>query len=119
MKQYVLVSAAYASPSSKIFYSRMKGILEKDIKSLSFEHITILRPGMLTGNRKDKRIGEIIGTPILNFLQNLPGLKWLKPISATVVSKAMINATSYHPQRINEYNLREVFKLAEETPVTQ
>jgi uncharacterized protein YbjT (DUF2867 family) len=33
---YVLVSAAYASPASKIFYSRMKGILEKTSKNFLF-----------------------------------------------------------------------------------
>ena len=115
VKEYVLVSAAYASSSSKIFYSRMKGILEKDIKSLSFEHISILRPGMLTGNRKERRLGEIIGTPILKFLQHLPGLTSLRPVSASTVSKAMINATSYHPQRINEYSLSEVFELADKS----
>jgi hypothetical protein len=91
----------------------MKGILEKDVKKLLFENITILRPGMLTGNRKERRFGEIIGTPILKFLHHLPGLKSLKPVSATVVSKAMINATSYNPGRVNEYTLGEVFLLSE------
>ena len=113
VRHYVLVSAAYASSKSKIFYSRMKGILEKDVKKLLFKNITILRPGMLTGARKEERIGEKIGTPLLNFFHRLPGMKSLKPISATTVSKAMIKAVSYHPERINEYSLTEVFKLAD------
>jgi uncharacterized protein YbjT (DUF2867 family) len=113
VKQYVLVSAAYASPNSGIFYSRMKGILEKDVEKLLFENITILRPGMLTGKRKEERPGEKFGTPILNLLHRIPGLKSLKPISAFTVSKAMINAVAYHPERVNQYSLLEVFKLAE------
>ena len=115
VKQYVLVSAAYASSSSKLFYSRMKGNLEKDIKKLSFENITILRPGMLTGSRKEERMAEKIATPVLNILYRLPGLKSLKPIPATTVAKAMVNATNYHPQHINEYSLNEVFELADMT----
>jgi len=110
--QYVLVSAAYASPGSTIFYSRMKGILEKDIKKLSFSNITILRAGMLSGDRKEKRTGEEIGTPIFNFLQHIPGLRFLKPIPAATVAKAMVNSVTHHPQKINIYNLLEVFELA-------
>jgi uncharacterized protein YbjT (DUF2867 family) len=109
---YVLVSAAGSSPTSKIFYSRMKGILEKDIKKLPFQYITILRPGMLSGNRKEERSGEKIGIRLFNILQHIPGLKSLKPIPASTVAKAMINASNYHPEAINQYTLGEVFKLA-------
>ena len=111
--QYVLVSAAYASPGSKIFYSRMKGILEKDVKKLSYQNITILKPGMLQGDRKEERAGEKIGIAVFNVLHHVPGLRFLKPVSASTVAKAMINATEFHPQRINEYSLGEVFTLAE------
>jgi uncharacterized protein YbjT (DUF2867 family) len=110
--QYVLVSAAYASPGSKIFYSRMKGILEKDVKKLSYQNITILKPGMLSGDRKEERTGEKIGIAVFNVLHHLPGLKFLKPVSAATVAKAMINATQYYPQHINEYSLGEIFTLA-------
>lgn len=111
--QYVLVSAAYASPRSKIFYSMMKGILEKDIKKLLYQNITILKPGMLSGERKETRTGEKIGISVFYLLQHLPGLKFLRPVSAAVVAKAMITATEYHPQPINEYSLGEIFTLAE------
>lgn len=109
---YVLVSAAGSSPTSKIFYSRIKGNLEKDIKKLSFKHITILRPGILTGNRKEERSGERIGISLLNILHHLPALKSFKPIPAATVAKAMINAVTHHPEQINTYTLTEVFKLA-------
>jgi uncharacterized protein YbjT (DUF2867 family) len=99
---YVLVSAA----------GSMKGILEKDIKKLPFQYITILRPGMLSGNRKEERSGEKIGIRLFNILQHIPGLKSLKPIPASTVAKAMINASNYHPEAINQYTLGEVFKLA-------
>ena len=111
--QYVLVSAAYASPGSKIFYSRMKGILEKDVKKLSYQNITILKPGMLSGDRKEERGGEKTGIALFNALHHVPGLKFLKPVSASNVARAMINATEYHPQDINVYSLGEVFTLAE------
>ena len=37
VRTLVLVSAAGASPASRIFYSRMKGELERDVEALGFE----------------------------------------------------------------------------------
>ena len=76
IKHYVLVSSAGADPKSKIFYSRIKGELDQEISKLNFDHITILRPSMLDGSRKEKRSGEQIGLKIMNSL--LPSLPFLK-----------------------------------------
>ncbi len=61
VKEYVLISSAGAAIDSKIFYSRMKGELERDIKRLPFETIHIIRPGLLAGERVQVRTGEKIG----------------------------------------------------------
>src|SRR5215212_500559 len=97
---YMLVSAAWSSPSSKIFYSRMKGILEKDVQKLPFTTITFLKPGQLSGNRKEERAGENFFIPLLNMLHRIPGLRSLKPIPAATVAKAMINSIHHHPKRL-------------------
>lgn len=110
---YVLVSAAYASPTSRNFYLRMKGLLEKDIKKLSFQNISIIRPGMLAGNRVEKRTAEQIGIGVFNFLHHLPGLGFLMPVDVAIVAKAMIHSVFHHPAPINEYSLVNIFKLAE------
>ena len=110
---YVLVSSAYASPSSKIFYSRMKGELERDISQLSFEHISIIRPGILAGDRKEKRLGEKLGLALMNVAYHIPGLSAWKPIHASIVARAMINAYQHPTKPVNEYTLKDVFRLAE------
>lgn len=110
---YVLVSAAYSSSNSRIFYSRIKGELERDIKKLSFQHISIIRPGQLSGKRKENRLGEKISISILNLIGKIPGLTLLKPIDANMVARAMVNASLHHPQPVNEYTLGDVFSLAE------
>ena len=111
--QYVLVSAAYASPNSKIFYSRMKGILERDIATLPFNNISIVKPGVIAGERKEQRTAERISITLFNLLHRIPGLQFTKPIHASIIAKAMINATNHHPERLNTYELGEVFKLSE------
>ncbi|PQJ09418.1 NADH-quinone oxidoreductase subunit F [Flavipsychrobacter stenotrophus] len=113
VQKYVLVSAGGASANSKIFYSRMKGELERDIRKLPFETIHIIRPGMLKGHRANTRTGEIIGGAVLGLVSRLPGLKALQPIEGHEVAKAMINASFRHIVGIHSYSPGELFKLAE------
>lgn len=110
--EYVLVSAAGASPDSKIFYSRMKGELERDVKRLPFETIHIMKPGILAGTRKEVRTGEKVGIGVMNMLSAIPGLGKLKPIDAHDVANAMVNATFRHVVGIHSYSLGEVYDLA-------
>ena len=89
---FVLISSAGASTTSPVFYSKMKGELEAEILKLSFKKIRILRPGILAGNRKEKRPAEKIAIQIMKFISRLPGLNSYKPIDSTIVAKAMINS---------------------------
>ena len=117
VQKYILVSAGGASAQSKIFYSRMKGELELDIRKLPFETIHILRPGMLKGHRDNTRTGEIIGGAVLDLVSRLPGLKALQPITGHEVAKAMINASFRHIVGIHSYSPGALFKLSELVPV--
>ena len=109
---FVLVSAAGSNPSSKVFYSKIKGELERDVKLLPFDAIHIIRPGMLAGDRKEHRGGEKIGIAVMKLVSKIPGLGSLKPILGTEVAQAMINATFKDKQGIHSYSMGEVFKLA-------
>lgn len=109
---YVLVSSAMASEHSRIFYTRMKGELERDIKQLPFQSIHVLQPGMLVGDRKEERLGEKVGTALVRFLNALGIAKKQKPIHASIVAQAMVNASFRNEQKINVYSLLEVFEVA-------
>lgn len=56
MKTYVFVSNAGIRGflSSYVSYSKMKIGVEDAIKKLDFEHVIILRPGMILGREKTK-----------------------------------------------------------------
>ena len=109
---YVLVSAALANEHSKLFYTRMKGELECDIKQLPFKNIHIMQPGMLTGNRKENRPFEKIATPFLQLLNKFGIAKKQKPIHAAIVAQAMINVSFKKENKVNTYSLLEVFDQA-------
>lgn len=111
---YILISSYGASDKSFLFYSRMKGELENDIKKLPFQRIHILQPGMLEGERKEKRPGEIIGIRVLKFLNGMGLAKSQKPVHATIVARAMINASFMEDVGIHTWALGKVFELAGE-----
>ena len=56
-----LVSSVGADANSKNFYLRTKGQLEEAIKLLNFSSINIYRPGLLIGDRQEKRSAEKVG----------------------------------------------------------
>ena len=112
VRSYVLVSSAGSAADSKIFYSRIKGELERDVKKLPFECIHIIRPGMLSGPRKEVRTGEKLGIAVMGLVSRIPGLRQLKPITDNEVARAMINATFRQCEGIHAYTMGEVFKLA-------
>lgn len=56
-----LISAIGAHTQSKIFYSRLKGEIERDLLKINFEHSLIYQPSLLIGPRSEKRFGEKIG----------------------------------------------------------
>lgn len=113
VKNLVLLSSAGANAKSSIFYSRMKGELDEAVKELSFNHISVIRPSMLTGKRKEFRLGEKIFTPLAYVLNIIPFARKYRPIKDSIVARAMINAVQKNQTSYQVYELNEVFKLAE------
>lgn len=93
--QFLLVSAMGANAASSIFYNRVKGEVEQAIANLHYNSFQIFRPSLLMGNRKEVRIGELIGKVLmkgLGFLFIGP-LKKYKAIEGETVAKAMVKAS--------------------------
>ncbi|MDF7811760.1 NAD(P)H-binding protein [Hymenobacter sp. YC55] len=109
---YVLVSAASADPDAFVFYTRMKGELERSIKRLPFQRIRIIQPGMLTGNRREPRLAERIALPLAALVAHVPGLAPYRPIHGREVAQAMINAALDEKPGIQIDSLEGVFKRA-------
>ena len=65
--QVHLVSAIGAAVSSKIFYNRLKGEIEKDVIKLDFPTTVIYQPAMLIGKRSESRPAEFIAQKLMPF----------------------------------------------------
>ncbi|CAM3885457.1 oxidoreductase [Mesobacillus thioparans] len=112
-KKFLLVSSMNADPDSPIFYSKMKGKLEEEIKQIPFETTAIFRPSLLLGERDEFRLGERTAAAIamkLPFLFAGPFRKY-KAIEGRTVASAMYKAaqkdapglTVYPSETIHEF----------------
>lgn len=88
---YVLVSADYASPNSRMFYSRMKGQLEVAVKALGFQKLIIFKPPILIRKNSDRSL-EVAGWKVIRFLNKLGLFRAQKPLETEVLAQAMVNA---------------------------
>jgi uncharacterized protein YbjT (DUF2867 family) len=93
-RTFVLVSAAGADPRSSVFYLRVKGETEAAVNGLGFPRVVILRPGLLLGERAERRTGERLAQRLLTVLD--PALRGplgrFRAIPASLVGAAMIMA---------------------------
>jgi uncharacterized protein YbjT (DUF2867 family) len=83
---FILVSSVGADESSRNFYLKVKGELERDIKKLNFRGIHILHPSLLIGDRKEKRAGEKIGQKLSKLFSPLIPAKY-RPVDVNLVGK--------------------------------
>jgi uncharacterized protein YbjT (DUF2867 family) len=111
---YVLVSSYGASPDSRIFYSRIKGELERDVRKLPFNSIYVLQPSLLTGHRTAERTGEKISYRVLSLLNGAGLFRKYRPIHGSIVARAMVNAAILAAPGAHVLALADLFSLAGE-----
>lgn len=93
IQTFLIVSAIGANASSRIFYNKTKGEMERDVLLEKIKKTYILQPSIIGGNRKEQRIGEKIGLVVFKLLQPLflGKLKKYRITEAEHIAQAMIN----------------------------
>lgn len=86
-RHFLLVSALGASAASRVFYLRVKGELEDELRSMGFRSVTIVRPSLLLGERDEFRVGEEVARRI-GFL--IPGK--YRPVHARDVARRLVES---------------------------
>jgi uncharacterized protein YbjT (DUF2867 family) len=90
-RRLMVVSALGADPASRVFYNRVKGEMERDLRKLGLRSLTILRPSLLDGERPEFRPGEWLALAVTRPLRRLIPAS-MRPISAADVAQSMIDA---------------------------
>ncbi len=91
--QFHFISAIGADANSSNFYLKTKGETERDLKKLQLESLFIYQPSLLTGRKKNKRLGERIAALVMKILDPIlvGRLRKYRSIAGLVVAKAMLN----------------------------
>lgn len=86
---FFVVSSMGANQESGIFYSKVKGRMEDDLKKIGFPRLGIFRPSLLLGPRMEKRAGEKFAGWLMTSLDFMIPAKY-KAIDVDKVAKKMI-----------------------------
>lgn len=90
-RAFVLNSAMGADPGSRFFYNRVKGETERDLAALAFPSLTLVRPGLIGGERREPRTAERLASSVLGlFGPVLPRALRINP--AWKIADAMVDA---------------------------
>jgi uncharacterized protein YbjT (DUF2867 family) len=92
--QLIFVSSIGADSGSPVFYLKVKGELEDDVRRLPYWSVHIMRPSLLLGMRDEKRLAEKWVGKLSKGLHYFSGsiLGDLAPVEADDVAKAMVEA---------------------------
>lgn len=114
IQKFLLLSAVGVDPNSKIFYNKMKGMLEKNIKKLDFEQLFIFQPGMLIRPNSD-RLGEKLMIPVLSFFNQFGLLKKYEALHVNEVAKAMNSMINQKENTSQIFDVKAIKMLSSKT----
>ncbi|MDG9927835.1 MULTISPECIES: oxidoreductase [unclassified Pseudomonas] len=83
-RHFLVISAMGANPGSSVFYNRVKGETEAALRAMDWPQLTIARPSLLLGPRREFRLGERLAAPLLRWI---PGK--YRGIEAAVLARAL------------------------------
>lgn len=86
---FVVITAQGADSNSGIFYNKVKGEVENTLKKMNLNHLVIMRPGLLIGERVEKRKMEKM---MISFFQTI---------------------SSVLPEKIQKSIATDIYKLSE------
>ncbi|MFV0607475.1 MAG: NAD(P)H-binding protein, partial [Niabella sp.] len=105
-KKFIIVSSAGANEHSHNFYLKMKGQTEKDLIATGIPELHIMRPGLLLGNRKEKRPMEKFMQGLMKYTSGLMlgGARKYRAVKGGDLAKAMIAASKVNQPGVHIYH---------------
>ncbi|WP_339868759.1 NAD-dependent epimerase/dehydratase family protein [uncultured Algoriphagus sp.] len=88
--KFLYVSSGAADENSKFFYMKVKGEVERDLKTFAFDYLGVFKPSLLMGNRNEFRFSESAAQVLMKPLIWLNIFKNIRPIYDYQVAKALV-----------------------------
>lgn len=107
IKSFSLVSTAGADRSKNNFYLSLKGEIDEEVSKIGIDSLSIFRPSLLLGVRKEKRIGEKIAQVIMPLFTTLMPDNY-KPIRGDLVAASMHNISMKNLTGTKIYHFNDI-----------
>ena len=120
-RHFLIVTAIGASPSSKVFYSRVKGEVERDLRATGFDRLDIMQPGLLRGPRSEIRPVESLLkaiAPLTDLAMQGPWRRY-RSVHAEAVARSLLQACENTTPGVFIHQFEEICSLAREFQSTQ
>ena len=94
------MTAVGANTNSSVFYSRVKGEVERELSSMHFQRLDVVQPGLLLGNRTERRPVETLlkwMAPATDLLMQGPWRRYRSIAAHTVAESLLVLTTRSAP----------------------
>jgi uncharacterized protein YbjT (DUF2867 family) len=99
-RTFALTSAFGADAASRVFYNRVKGETEAAVAACGYPSLTIVRPGVIGGDRAERRPAESAAITVLGLLGPILPRAWrISPaehIARALVAAAIAAEPGHH-----------------------
>lgn len=110
---FAVVTAHGADAGSMIFYNRVKGEVERDLRGLGFASLAILHPSLLLGDRAESRPAERVMISLSRLAAPLLKPFAARPVEARAVGRALVRVAAEPPSGVRVYPNDEIIRLGE------
>jgi uncharacterized protein YbjT (DUF2867 family) len=110
INHFLLLSSMGANSNAPFFYTRMKGVLEENIRRIGFQTFLVLQPSILI-RPNSNRLGERIVVKVLLFFNKIGLAQRYQPLHVKDLAQAIKIALLTHQGIVKVFSLREIKQL--------
>ena len=112
VEHFLVVTAVGANPDASVFYSRVKGAAEQRLMELGFKRLDIIRPGLLLGDRTQRRPIEAILQRIAPATDRLMRGKWrrYRSVQAADVAQCLLGLAANSEPGVHTHHFDDIME---------
>ena len=113
IEHFLVVTAVGANPDASVFYSRVKGQAEQKLVEIDFKRLDIIRPGLLLGDRTERRpIGALLQR-IAPATDRLMRGKWrrYRSVQAANVAQCLLGLAANSEPGVYTHHFDDISKV--------
>ena len=112
VEHFLVVTAVGANPDASVFYSRVKGAAEQRLMELGFKRLDIIRPGLLLGDRTQRRPIEAILQRIAPATDRLMRGKWrrYRSVQAADVAQCLLGLAANNEPGVYTHHFDDIME---------